>query len=237
VESTNDIASELASGGAMEGTVVMARSQTAGKGRNGRSFSSPRGGLYLSIILRPPLSIEEVYSLPLIMGLSVSKAIQCSTSMEARLKWPNDVLIDGRKVAGILMVPLVKGMDLEYVVVGIGINLNTDTERLSEEARSVAGSIKEITGKITDPNEFSRDLMYFLDLNYTQFLEGQKDDLLDQWTLRSDTVGSDVKVQMGSTEVKGKALGLDLSGALILQTEDGMKRITSGDCTNLVKTE
>ncbi len=159
VTSTNDIAVDLAKGGAKEGTVVMARVQTGGKGRNGRSFSSPRGGLYLSVILKPVIPIDDISSLPLVMGLSVSKAIQCSTYREARLKWPNDVLVEGKKVAGILMVTSIKSMDLDYVVVGIGINLNTDSSDLSEDARAVAGSLREITGNVTDPNEFSRDLM------------------------------------------------------------------------------
>jgi BirA family biotin operon repressor/biotin-[acetyl-CoA-carboxylase] ligase len=234
VESTNDIASDLAAGGAKEGTVIMARTQTAGKGRNGRSFSSPRGGIYLSIILKPKIPFEMVNTLPLVMGLSVSKAIQCTTFMETGLKWPNDILIGDKKVAGILMTSSIKGRDLEYVVVGIGINLNTHSKDFSEEARSVAGSLKEITGNTTDPNEFSRDLLYFLDLNYSKFLEGQIEDLLDQWTARSETIGAEVKILgLNDEQISGKALGVDQNGCLILQTDTGMKRITTGDCIKL----
>lgn len=231
--STNEMATELAKGGAKEGTVVVARTQTKGKGRNDKEFSSPRGGIYLSVILKPDMPPDKIYTLPLVMGLSVSKAIQCSTSKVATVKWPNDVILEERKVAGILMVPSIKGMQLEFVIVGIGINLNTESENFSEEAGKVAGSIREITGKIIDPNEFLRDLMYFLDLNYSQFLNGQSEDLLDQWAKRSDTIGSEVKVTAGSREIRGKALGLDQTGALIVQTRGGMKRVTSGECTSL----
>jgi BirA family biotin operon repressor/biotin-[acetyl-CoA-carboxylase] ligase len=233
VISTNDIAKELAEGGAREGTVVVARKQTGGKGRLNRTFSSPDGGIYLSIILRPGLPPEEMASLPLIAGLSVSKAIQCTIFKEILLKWPNDVMKDGRKIAGILTTSSIKGRDIEYVIVGIGINLNTRIEDLPDDIRSIAGSVKDADGEDIDPNEFLRDLLYFLDLQYSQFISGDRESLLDQWSSRSETIGREVTVKTDSGEISGKALGLDQSGALIIRSKKGMERVDSGDCVNL----
>jgi BirA family biotin operon repressor/biotin-[acetyl-CoA-carboxylase] ligase len=230
VTSTNDIAIDLAQGGAKEGTVVIANSQSRGQGRAGREFSSPNGGLYLSIILKPPLEPDEISSLPLVIGLSVSKAIQCTIFKEAKVKWPNDILVEDRKVAGILMSSKTGGRKVDHVVVGIGINLNTQMEDLPSELRDTAGSLKKISGKHIDPNEFTRDLLYLLDLNYSRFLEGQKEELLDQWSERAPMLGKEISVSTSKGILSGKALGIDQSGALILQTKKGMERIDSGDC-------
>lgn len=229
VSSTNSIAEELAEGGAKDGTVVISNSQTKGMGRNGRSFSSPKGGIYLSIILRPPFSPDEASALPLVIGLAVSKAINCTIYRESSVKWPNDVLVEGRKVAGILMSSKVKGRTIDHIIIGIGINLNTEVGDLPEELHESAGSLMEIKGDRIDPNEFVRDLLYLLDLNYGKYLEGQKEDLLDQWTNRSYSIGKNVKVQTPKGELEGQTLGIDQTGALIIQTEKGMQRVESGD--------
>lgn len=230
VTSTNDLARELAEGGAKEGTVVIANSQTGGKGRLDRTFSSPKGGIYLSVIFRPDESIEELSALPLVMGLSVSKAVQCTVFKEVKLKWPNDVLLDNRKISGILLTSSMKGRTVEYVIVGIGVNLNTEMSDLPEEISEIAGSLSGSCGKMLDPNEFTRDLIYFIDLNYMKFIDGDRELLLDQWSARSETIGSDVVVRTEKGEISGKALGVDQFGALILQTEEGMQRVDSGDC-------
>lgn len=233
VTSTNDVAREMAKGDAREGTVVMARSQTGGMGRLGRPFSSPVGGLYLSVILRPNMALGEISPLPLVVGLSVSKAIQCNTFKEASLKWPNDVQIEGKKVAGILVTSSAKGEKADHVIVGIGINLNTKIKDLPEDLQNIAGSLKEVTGNHIDPNEFTRDLLYFLDLHYSMFMEGQGESLMDQWVSRSSTIGTDVEVTTSNGYVRGKAIGIDQTGALVLQTKSGMARVDSGDCTSL----
>jgi len=233
VTSTNELAREMAEGGAREGTVIIANSQSEGKGRNERRFHSPRGGIYLSIVLRPSLGPDEISVLPLVMGLAVSKAIQCTTFTEARLKWPNDVLIDGKKVSGIMTRSSVKGRNVEHVIVGIGINVNTSLDDLPEDIRQSSTSLRDVSGTDIDPNQFARDLLYFLDLVYSQFIDGQKEDLLDQWSSRSDTIGEEVRVLTSGGDVFGRALGLDQTGALVVRTDSGLERISSGDCIKL----
>lgn len=234
VASTNLIAEDLAQGGAKDGTVVISRSQTEGKGRNGRSFSSPKGGLYLSIVLRPPFDPEEASSLPLVIGLAVSKTVNCTIFKEASVKWPNDILVDGKKVAGILMTSKIAGRKLDHIIVGIGINLNTSLEDLPEELQDTAGSLKAMKGEHIDPNEFARDLLYMLDLNYSRFVEGQKEELLEQWSERAVAIGEEVEVTSPKGVKRGKFLGIDQTGALILRNGERMERIDSGDCSLIV---
>ena len=128
------------------------------------------------------------------------------------------------------MTSKTSGRRIEHVIVGIGINLNTDPVSFPYSIRDIAGSMKELSGKSIDPNEFTRDLLYLLDLNYSMFVEGQKEELLDQWSERAPMLGKNVSVSTSKGEVSGKALGIDQSGALILQTEKGMERIDAGDC-------
>jgi len=231
VGSTNAVAADLAREGAPEGTVVLARCQTSGKGRSGRSWSSPEGGLYLSVILRPDVALSQVTVLPILASLAVSKAISTSTGMVSSVKWPNDVLIGTRKVCGILSESTIMGERIEFLILGIGLNVNTLPDDLPPG--SVATSLRTELGRQVDIGEVARDLMYMLDMLYSRFLDGQSEAILAEWTDRSSTIGSDVVVNTSHGNVEGKAMGLDGSGALILKQGPRLVRIDHGDCMNL----
>jgi BirA family biotin operon repressor/biotin-[acetyl-CoA-carboxylase] ligase len=231
--STNAKALELAADGAVEGTVVVAREQTSGRGRHGRTWSSPRGGLYLSFILRPPIVPAEATSLPLLAGLAVSKAISTSCPVVSSLKWPNDVLIGERKVCGILAESSIKGGLLEHIVVGIGVDANIDVGFLPEEFRGTTTSLMSELGHDVDEGLLFRDLMYIMDMLYVRFLDRGPGPILDEWTNRSSTIGKDVSVMTQDGRLEGKALGVDVSGALILKQGKRLTRIDSGDVVHL----
>ncbi len=233
VTSTNDLALELARGGCDEGIVVVARSQTSGRGREGRKFHSPEGGLYLSAVLRPDATPVEAAPLPLIFCMAVSKAVGCTMLVETSLKWPNDVLLKGRKLCGILHESSVKGGRLEYLVTGIGINANSTSSDLPEELLANTTTLREELGRQVDMNELLRNVLYFMDLEYTRFLDGQTRILLDQWSERSSTVGKEVKVAAADGEMTGKALGVDQTGALMISSMGTIHRIGYGDCQHL----
>jgi len=231
--STNDIARERAENGCREGLIVLAGSQTSGKGRAGRSFVSPPGGLYMSVVLRPKVPPGQASALPLMAGLAVSKSISSSLMVPSRLKWPNDVLIDGRKVCGILVESSIKGEKLEYAIIGIGVNANMTLKDLPPELSDIAGTLMDTSGAIVDIEELLRDLVCFLEILYKRFLEGDIAGILDDWTERSETIGREVKVNALDGWIEGKALGVDQSGALLLSVEGSLRRIDMGDVVHL----
>ena len=233
IPSTNDLAKEMAEGGCEDGTVVIAEKQTGGKGRNGRRWESPEGGLYMSVVLKGGLDLDNISTLPLIFGLAVSKAISTTTMMESSLKWPNDVLLYGNKVCGILMEASVKAEEVEYVVVGIGLNVNNRSEDLDPGIREGSISLSDRMGSEVDRKELLRNLLYMLDLHYDRYLGGGAALLLEEWTNRAETVGRDVRIEGPMGTVEGKALGVDQAGALMVRENRRITRVTSGDCLHL----
>lgn len=231
--STNARASEMASEGCREGTVIIAGEQTQGAGRMGRSFSSPPGGLYLSVVLRPAVPPEQISSLPLIFGLSVAKAIGCTVSLNTELKWPNDVLIGGKKVCGILSTSTVSKAKVDHVVIGVGINANTKVTDLPQALAGSATTLHDVLGRELDLEELTKNLLYFMDLHYSQFIDGRTAELLEEWSSRSSTLKGMVRVETGSGTIEGMALGIDHAGALLVKTDDSISRVPSGDCVHL----
>ncbi|MBN1538956.1 MAG: biotin--[acetyl-CoA-carboxylase] ligase [Candidatus Thermoplasmatota archaeon] len=234
VVSTNDIARQRAEKGCREGLIVLARTQTGGRGRMGRRFHSPEGGLYMSLVLRPSLPPQEISLLPLLAGLAVSKSISATILLPTTLKWPNDVLLDGRKVSGILVESSIKGDDLEYAVIGVGINANFSSAELPDELRSSAGTLMDATGSVVDLEELFHNLASFFEMLYDRFRNGDAVSLLEEWTERSETIGRDVRVRTGSGDITGTALGLDQTGALLLSVDGVLQRIDTGDVHHLV---
>lgn len=146
VDSTNNYARKLIENGEEEGALVLARKQTQGRGREGRNWISPEGGLYMSLVLKPPLPVKELSLMTLLTAVAVLEAIEDLTLLKCQVKWPNDLLLEGKKVCGILTESKVMGEAVEYVVVGIGINVNSSIEGLNADLPYPATSLKEILG-------------------------------------------------------------------------------------------
>jgi BirA family biotin operon repressor/biotin-[acetyl-CoA-carboxylase] ligase len=231
VESTNDIAKDFAIKGYREGTVVIADSQSRGRGRLGRRWESPSGvGIYLSIILKPEKVMPQ---LTLVTGISVVEAIQHITCYEeslrsrscAGLKWPNDIIINGKKVGGILTEGILKG---SRVIVGIGVNVNTELSMFPDELRDRATSLLIGTGKRTDRNLLIAELLNRFEYRYKRFLEG--DEVITEWKGFSNTVGRRISVNIGDKTLDGIAEMLDNDGSLMLRLDNGsLKKITAGE--------
>ena len=231
IPSTNSEAKKLARKGEEEGTVIITQIQKKGRGRFDRLWESPEGGLYLSIILRPDCSPNKATLLPLIASLAVSKTIN-SYDFSAKIKWPNDVRVNEKKIAGILLESEAHENRLEYVVLGIGINLNTDTNLLSEEIRSISTSLSEEIGTSVDYHSFVKKLLFNFDKYYKVFLDKKYDYIIKEWKNQSDTVGRRVRITTSSEQIIGKACDIDQSGFLIVIRDSGeRKKVASGDCT------
>ncbi|MCZ7356206.1 MAG: biotin--[acetyl-CoA-carboxylase] ligase [Candidatus Methanoperedens sp.] len=231
-ESTNIIARGIAKS-VEEGTVVIAESQTGGRGRLGRKWISPEGGIWLSIILKPRIQPLYASRITLLAGVSVAKAIR-ALGLPAKIKWPNDVLINGKKVCGIL-TEIEAEIDLiDYCVVGIGIDANIDTETFPEEARDSSTSLKRELGHEINRVEFVQRLLEEFEALYQRFQKDDFSSILEEWRNMSATIGEWVKISTQTKTIYGEAIGVDNEGALILETGEGkLEKIVAGNCEHL----
>jgi len=233
VGSTNDLAKELAGYGAVEGMVVVAETQTAGRGRLGRGWVSPKGGLWFSVVLRPELKPAEAVRLVFVSGLAVAEVLRELYGVRVETKWPNDVLVKGRKVCGILTEMNTTGEKVNYVIVGVGVNANFDVKKdFSEDLKTVATSLKNELGKKVKLEELFRALLEKLENIYGLFLKEGFAPVLGKWKTYAGFLGCQVEVASGTEKWVGLALDVEDDGALIMRLEDGtVKRVFVGDAT------
>ena len=231
LDSTNSKAYQLALDGAEEGEVVIAESQERGRGRLGRHwFSPPFLNLYLSVILRPKISPHRASLITLMAAVATAEAIRKFSGLLPLIKWPNDILLRDRKVAGLLN-EIHSEMDrIHFVILGMGVNLNMDKRMFSKEIRAVATSLKIEMGQTISRKAFLQFLLQELEKWYTIFMKEGSPFILKAWRDRAHIKGRRVKVtSFGETWI-GRAMDVDSDGALILETAGGKrKRVVAGD--------
>jgi len=233
VDSTNTTAKELARTGAEEGTVVIARRQNHGRGRFDRLWESPEGGLYLSIVLKPQVTVEKTSLLPLIAALSVCQTIKIF-GPSATIRWPNDVLVHGKKIAGILLESETQRDKVSYVVVGIGVNLNIENTDFSSQIRSRSTSLKKEMKSSVDYEKFLQQFFQQFSSFYQLFVQEKFGRIIEEWKKHSDTIGKTIQITTSQDTFQGLAVDVDQSGFLLVKTTDGsLKKMTSGDCIYL----
>jgi BirA family biotin operon repressor/biotin-[acetyl-CoA-carboxylase] ligase len=231
LDSTNSKAYELAVHGAEEGEVVISESQERGRGRLGRQwFSPPFLNLYLSVILRPKIPPHQAPLITLMAAVATADAIRKFSGLLPLIKWPNDILLRDRKVAGLLN-EIHSEMDrVHFVILGIGVNLNMDEKTFSKEIRAVATSLKIEMGQAISRKVFLQSLLLELERWYSIFFEEGSAIILNAWRDRAHIKGRQVKVTSFGETLAGIAIDVDSDGALILETEDGkQKRVMAGD--------
>lgn len=236
VDSTNDVARELAMEGAEEGTIVVAESQRSGKGRRGKKWISPSGGVWMTIILRPNIEPVKAPQLTLVTGVAVAETLDQECGLNIGIKWPNDILIGDKKVSGILTEVETKKGEVEFVLVGIGIDLNMDISIFPPNLRGGATSLKaELEREIQGAELVQRFLQRFEAL-YNQFNDGEFRKILTQWRKLSSTIGTYVEVHKKGRTVYGEAVGVNKDGKLILELDDGtLRKVVSGECLHTQK--
>lgn len=234
LDSTNSKAKELAIKGAVEGTCIIASSQHDGKGRYGRTWSSPKSGIWLSVILSPDIEPERAPLLTILAGIAVARTIRELCDLEATIKWPNDVLIDQKKVCGILTEAICIGDEVRHMILGIGINANFDISELPEDVQNSATTLKNELGHVVSNDEFISNLLQNLDKCYKKLKQRKFRELLEEWRRLSTTLGREVKIRDGEEEIQGLALEIDEFGALIVRDRNGKsQRIINGDCIHI----
>ncbi|MBA4397197.1 MAG: biotin--[acetyl-CoA-carboxylase] ligase [Syntrophus sp. (in: bacteria)] len=234
-DSTNLRAREMAAQGAPEGTLVVAEQQTHGRGRRQRVwFSPPRQGIYASLILRPAIAPTEAPRMTLLAAVAVAETLLALTPLEAKIKWPNDILVRGRKIAGIL-TEISTGMDaIDHVVIGLGLNVNIPAIDFPAEICTQATSILAETGAPFSRSLLLRRFLEYFEYYYDIFHTKGFDPVLQRWRALTDMLGRRVRVDMIGRQHVGEVADFDQDGALILRDEGGRSiRIFSGDITLL----
>lgn len=222
VTSTNRIAQLLAQSGAPEGTIVLSRSQTSGRGRMKRQWSCPPGkGILMSIVLRPPIKIQFVPQLTLLCSVVVAETIRKVTGCAAGIKWPNDILIGEKKVCGILAQSSFSGAGQEYVIIGVGINVNLSKDQLPLDCRKTSTSLKLELGQEVSRAKLLEQFYFAWEEHYLAFLESGHAYLREKWFENNVTLGRKIVINRNTYPYQGLAVDINDQGGLIVDFEDG----------------
>lgn len=233
-DSTNIQAFRLASAGAAEGTIIIAESQTGGKGRLGRKWVSPSGeNLYLSIIVRPDIPTLTAPRLTLVAAVALSETLDSIGATEHRIKWPNDILFKNKKISGILTEMKGDCDSIDFIIIGLGVNINSSSGDYPEELKESLISLKEITGHKVDRIEFLTLFLHNFEKSYSDFLKGRFPEILDIWIQKSAIINQKIKVTNHNEVYTGIVSSITPDGNLIVNTDEGIRQVNSGDINYL----
>lgn len=228
-DSTQNLAIALANKPDSHGTVVIAEQQKSGRGRQKRKWLSPKGGVWLSVVLKPDIPTARITLLPFVAALAACDVIK-TIGLDARLKWPNDVMISGKKVAGILLDISAEAEQVNYVVIGIGINANVDSAAITARLDGVKiTSISDELGRSVSRLDLTKALLENLECYYLEMEQRGSVAILQKWKKNSDMLGRKVTVTQNSRTVQGMAVDVNDDGSLLLRTSDGNVNVVSGD--------
>lgn len=228
--STNDVALQLAGNGFKEGTLIVAESQTSGKGRRNRKWLAPMGtSILMSLILKPSIMISEAEIITLMSAAAVAQSILNITQLPALIKWPNDVMVNRRKVSGILTEMRTERGLPSFIVVGIGVTVNISEERLPIEIKDIATSLSIETGREISRISLLQEIIRQLEQRYLRLLNQDISSLMMEWRNLSATIGYKVQVNLPRRIIRGKAIDIDNAGALLIQQDTGQIQKISAD--------
>jgi BirA family biotin operon repressor/biotin-[acetyl-CoA-carboxylase] ligase len=228
VTSTQDVARAEAEKGAPDGAAVLAEEQTGGRGRLGRTWVSPAGkNLYLTLVMRPPT--RHLRALSIVAPLAVAEALEGAAGLRCRIKWPNDVLVQGRKISGVIIEADLAGEAVKYALVGMGVNVNLDVEAVPEIA-DIATSVRRELGRDGSREDVLSALLNAFEARYAEALEG--DAPFRAWRSRLETLGRRVRATFGERVEEGVAEDVDAEGSLLIRRDDGsLATVEAGDVT------
>jgi BirA family transcriptional regulator, biotin operon repressor / biotin---[acetyl-CoA-carboxylase] ligase len=220
--STQQIAHRLANEGVPEGTLVIAEEQTGGKGRLTREWYSPKySGIWMSLIIRPNIPIYEAPQLTLLAAVAVAQAIEEITSVRPEIKWPNDLLLNRKKITGILTELQAESDRIHSIIIGIGMNVNQNVSDFPEELRNKATSLNIETGKTTARAQLIQEVLYRFELLYEIFLEQGFKPIKALWESYAVSIGQHIKATTLNQTISGKAIGITDAGVLLLEDDAG----------------
>lgn len=222
VESTQKVANDLANNGAVEGTIVVADEQTMGRGRLARQWHSPKyTGIWMSLILKPNLPIHKAPQLTLLTAVAVVQAISEVAGISAEIKWPNDILVSGKKATGILTEMQAEADGIHSIVIGIGINVNQDAEDFSEDIREIATSLSIESGKKHQREEMICSVLDKIEKLYNVYITSGFSPIKTLWESYAVSIGKQITATTMNSKIRGIALGITDDGVLLLKDDHG----------------
>ena len=239
IDSTQNQALKIANEPENNGAVIIAATQTGGKGRTGRKWISPKGGIWFSIILHPKFDISITTLFPIASSLALSKAIENTFEITPELKWPNDLTIKSKKIAGILVDAAFESNKIESLVLGVGINFNVDIKAIKKTLKDTpnfygVSSLSEQNKKVK-PIQLVQNFFVELEKIYELLNKKQTKKIISEWTKRSSTIGKNVEINTTDGKIKGKATKIDEDGALIISNKNKTEKVIAGDIIHLSK--
>ncbi|MGB6463696.1 MAG: biotin--[acetyl-CoA-carboxylase] ligase [Nitrosotalea sp.] len=233
IDSTQNFALKLASKPRENGSIVISEQQTHGRGRQNRKWASPRGGIWLSVLLKPNFEISQASLFPMLTSLALAVSIEKVLRLRPKLKWPNDLTLDDKKVAGILVDASIESNQMDYLVIGVGINFKIQPSAITKIVRNSGNfyGVTTLVGKKekADPVLLLQAFLYELEQLYNKLVANNLHGIKSEWEKRSSTIGKNVRISSPSGEIKGKAIGIDNDGALLISSKGKTQRLLVGD--------
>lgn len=239
IDSTQNQALKMAHDPANNGAVIVASKQTGGRGRSGRQWISPKGGIWISIILQPKFDISITTLFPIASALALSIAIEKTFSITPELKWPNDLTLNGKKVAGMLVDVSLESNKIESLVLGVGINFNVNTKEIEKNLKGTPNfyGVTSLSEQKVDvkPIHLVQTFLVELEKIYKALNAKQIKKIISEWSKRSSTIGKNVELNTTDEKIKGKAIRIDEDGALVILDKGKTCRVIAGDVIHLSK--
>ena len=239
VDSTQNQALKMAEEPANNGSVIIAEKQTSGKGRSGRKWISPKGGIWFSLILYPKFDISVTTLFPIASALALSKALEKTFKISPELKWPNDLTMKGKKIAGMLVDVSLESNKIEKLVLGVGINFNVDVKQIEKTLKGTPNfyGIASLNEQKNDVKPKQLVQTFFVELEKIYELLNKKEikKIISEWTKRSSTIGKNVELNTVNGKIKGKAIKIDDDGALVISENNKISKIIAGDIIHISK--
>ena len=233
IDSTQNFAQQIASDKKENGAIIIAEKQTDGRGRLDRKWTTPKGGISFSIIIHPIFDVSSSTLIPILSAVALSKSIKSILGIETQVKWPNDITMNGKKVAGILVDASFQANNIEYLILGIGINFDIDAKKLEKKLSKTPNfyginSLRKKDDK-TPPKLLLKEFLLQLEKNLSELDKGKKTKIVNEWTKRAAGIGKKITINTSNGNISGVSQGIDNDGALKLKTRNEIKKIFVGD--------
>ncbi len=233
IDSTQNFAQNIAADKKENGTIIIAEKQTSGRGRLDRKWTSPKGGIWFSLIIHPKFDVSSSTLIPILSAVALSKSIKSVLDIETEVKWPNDITMNGKKVAGVLVDASFQTNSIDYLILGIGINFDIDTKKLEKRLTKTPNfygidSLREKEDK-TPPKKLLKEFLLQFEKNLFQLDKGEKSKIIKEWTKRAAGIGKKITINTSNGKISGISQGIDNDGALKIKTRNEIKKIYVGD--------
>ena len=226
IDSTQNFAQNIAADKKENGTIIIAEKQTSGRGRLDRKWTSPKGGIWFSLIIHPKFDVSSSTLIPILSAVALSKSIKSVLDIETEVKWPNDITMNGKKVAGVLVDASFQTNSIDYLILGIGINFDIDTKKLEKRLTKTPNfygidSLREKEDK-TPPKKLLKEFLLQFEKNLFQLDKGEKSKIIKEWTKRAAGIGKKITINTSNGKISGISQGIDNDGALKIKTRNGL---------------